>query len=89
MATLAKKFTIKNKLGLHARPAAIFVERANKFESDIMIEKGLQRINGRSIMGLMMLASGYGEKIHVVIEGADAFEAMKAVEKIILNNFFE
>ena len=86
---LSKKFTIKNKLGLHARPAAIFVETANRFESDIFVRKGDKRINGKSIMGLMMLAAGYGTKIILEIEGHDAQGAMLQFEKVFANNFNE
>ncbi len=87
--TISKKFVVKNKLGLHARPAAIFVENANRFESDIFVRKGDKRINGKSIMGLMMLAAGCGAKILIEIEGRDAQEAMKQIEKIFANNFNE
>ena len=87
--TISRKFIIKNKLGLHARPAAIFVENANRFESDIFVKKGDKRINGKSIMGLMMLAAGYVSKITIEIEGRDAKEAMMQFEKIFANNFNE
>jgi phosphocarrier protein len=89
MASISKKFTIKNKLGLHARPAALFVEIANKFESDIYVHKGDKKINGKSIMGLMMLAAGCGSKLTVDAEGPDAKEAIAEIEKIITNNFYE
>ena len=87
--TIEKKFTIKNKLGLHARPAAMFVEIANKFDSDIYVVKGDRRINGKSIMGLMMLAAGCGSKISIIADGPDAKDAIKELEKIITNNFYE
>lgn len=86
---IEKKFTVKNKLGLHARPAALFVETANKYSSDIFVRKGEQRINGKSIMGLMMLAAGCGTKLTIEIEGTDAKEAMGQIEKLFLNNFYE
>jgi phosphocarrier protein len=89
MAQLTKKFTIKNKLGLHARPAALFVEIANKFEAEIYVQKGDKKINGKSIMGLMMLAAGCGTKLIVEAEGSDAKEALSEIEKIIDNNFYE
>jgi len=89
MAALSKKFTIKNKLGLHARPAALFVEIANKFESDIFVKKGDKTINGKSIMGLMMLAAGCGTKLVIDIDGGDAKDAMKEIEKVIENKFYE
>ncbi len=89
MASLSKKFSIKNKLGLHARPAALFVEIANKFDSDVFVHKGDKKINGKSIMGLMMLAAGFGTKLLVEIDGADAKEAMKEIEKVFENKFYE
>ena len=84
-----KKFVVNNKLGLHARPAAIFVEAANKFESEIYVKKGDRKINGKSIMGLMMLAAGCGTKLIIEIEGKDAQLAMKRIEEIFENNFYE
>ncbi|MBU1862298.1 MAG: HPr family phosphocarrier protein [Candidatus Omnitrophica bacterium] len=86
---VTKKFVIKNKLGLHARPAALFVEAASRYKSDIYIRKGSRRVNGKSIMGLMMLAAGCGSKITVEVEGADAHEAIEGLGKIITNNFNE
>jgi len=89
MASISKKFTIKNKLGLHARPAALFVEVSNKFESEIFVHKGDKKINGKSIMGLMMLAAGCGTKLVIDAEGPDAKEAIAEITKIIDNNFYE
>ena len=76
--------TIKNKQGLHARPAALFVQIANKFSSDITIAKGRQKINGKSIMGIMMLAAGAGSKITVIADGEDADRAIVELEKLLL-----
>jgi len=87
--SVSKKYTIKSKLGLHARPAALFVETANKFMSDIYVRKGDRRINAKSIMGLMMLAAGYGSKITIECEGQDAHDALKSIEALIVNNFNE
>ena len=89
VVSISKKFIIKNKLGLHARPAALFVEAANKFDSEIHVRKGEKRVNGKSIMGLMMLAAGNGTKITVEIEGKDAKQAMHEIETIITNDFYE
>ena len=63
-----KKIVIKNKLGLHARPAALFVQIANKFDCDITVRKGKQKVNGKSIMGIMMLAAGKGDTIHITVK---------------------
>ena len=76
--------TIKNKQGLHARPAALFVQIANKFSSDITITKGRQKINGKSIMGIMMLAAGAGSKITIIADGDDADRAIVELEKLLL-----
>ena len=79
-----KVVIIKNKQGLHARPAALFVQRANKFSSEITIVKGRQKINGKSIMGIMMLAAGAGSKVTVIANGDDADLAIIELEKLLL-----
>ena len=86
---LEKKFIIRSKLGLHARPAAMFVKTANKFQSEITIQKGKQKINGKSIMGIMMLAAGPGSHVTIRIFGSDAAKAMAEIEKLIETNFGE
>jgi phosphocarrier protein HPr len=90
MATKAtKQITVINKLGIHARPAALFVKVASKFESHITVEKDGETINGKSIMGLMMLAAGHGSKLAVTAEGRDAEAALKALEELFLQKFNE
>src|SRR5882757_230338 len=84
-----REFTIINKLGVHARPAAMFVKTANRFQSDCFVEKDGERINGKSIMGLMMLAAGPGSKIIVICEGADATEALDELEALLKRKFDE
>jgi len=84
-----KKLTIKNKLGLHARPAAIFVQIANKYDCDIAIWKGKQKVNGKSIMGIMMLAAEEGSAVIIVAEGDDAQEAVRELEKLLLSETVE
>lgn len=84
-----KELTIINKLGIHARPAAQFVRLASKFDSDIMVEKDGEEVDGKSIMGLMMLAVGYGSKILVTATGADENEALAAIEDLISRKFEE
>jgi phosphotransferase system HPr (HPr) family protein len=81
---IEKKLTIKNEQGLHARPAAIFVQIANKYESDIVVKKDRQEVNGKSIMGLLTLAVGKGSKLHIKANGPDAKEAIAELEKVIL-----
>ena len=86
---LEQKFTVNNKLGLHARPAALLVQLANRFQSEITLQKGKQKINGKSIMGVMMLAAGVGSTVTVRIVGIDARKAMIAIAKLFHDNFQE
>lgn len=86
---IEKKFTIGSKLGLHARPAALFVRTANRFRSEITVQKGKHKVNGKSIMGVMMLAAGPGSHITVRISGPDAEEAMEELERLFQQNFGE
>ncbi len=83
MMLIEKKLTIKNKQGLHARPAALFVQIANKYESDVLIRKGRQEVNGKSIMGLLTLAAEKGSSIRLKVDGPVAEDAMRELEKII------
>lgn len=83
---VTKKLTVKNKLGLHARPAAMFVQLANKFDSEITVKKGSLEVTGKSIMGILMLAAGKGSQIYIKADGHDAEEAIKELEKIVLSD---
>ena len=87
--SVERQFTIQNEAGLHARPAAMFVKLSNKFQSDIWVEKDDEQVNGKSIMGLMMLAAGPGSTITLTIEGDDAEEAMNAIGDLIDGGFNE
>jgi len=82
-------FTITNPLGIHARPAAQFVKIANTFPCEITVEKDDDEVDGKSILGLMMLAAGHGSVIRVTTEGDQAEEAMKALGELIARNFEE
>lgn len=84
-----RTFTIRNALGLHARPAALFVQTANRFRSDVTVGKGRQKVNGKSIMGIMTLAVQQGSTITIRVEGTDAENAMAELAKLIDNNFGE
>jgi len=87
---MAKKdFTILNKLGIHARPAAQFVKTANRFQADIFVEKDGEEVDGKSIMGLMMLAAGHGSVISVTANGTDAEAALDALSELITRKFEE
>ena len=84
-----RDLTVLNKLGIHARPAAMFVKTANRFECDIFVEKDGERVNGKSIMGLMMLAAGPGSKLTIFCEGSDCDEALNEIEALIQRKFDE
>ncbi|MFT5467245.1 MAG: phosphocarrier protein HPr [Verrucomicrobiales bacterium] len=84
---LTKTFTIENKQGLHARPAALFVKAANKYQSEIWVKKEDEEVNGKSIMGLMMLAAECGSQLEVSAEGDDAEAAMAELEAMISGGF--
>jgi phosphocarrier protein HPr len=86
---IEKEVTIINRLGMHARPAAMFVRIASRYRSEIWVEKEGEQINGKSIMGLMMLAAGQGSKLLIRCEGPDADKAMVEIEALILAKFNE
>lgn len=81
--TLLKKVRVANPLGLHARPASIFVKIANKFESDISVTKEGQTVNGKSIMGLLMLAAEQGSEVELSATGKDAETAITELEHFL------
>jgi len=86
---IAKEIEILNKLGLHARPSAKFVKLANTFRCEVWVGKDSDTVNGKSIMGLMMLAAGFGSRLMITCEGADAEQALEAIEKLIISKFDE
>jgi phosphocarrier protein HPr len=81
-----REITIKNKTGLHARPAAILVQKANQYRSEIFLEKGDDRINAKSIMGVMMLAAAEGTTIRVIANGADEKDAVEQLCRLLESN---
>src|SRR5262249_34668815 len=85
----SKELTVINRLGLHARPSAMFVKTASRFKCEVWVEKDGERVNGKSIMGLMMLAAGQGSKLLITCEGADGDKALAEIEGIILRKFDE
>ena len=89
MDKLAKKLAIKNKLGLHARAAALLVQTVNRFDAEVTISKDGQSVDGRSIMGVLTLAATRGSEIEVAARGKQAEEAIRAVEKLVAKKFFE
>jgi phosphocarrier protein len=84
-----KEVEIKNKLGLHARPASLLVKLAGKFESEIQLAKDDTEINAKSILGVMMLAAGPGQCITISAKGSDAEEAVDAIASLIESGFGE
>ena len=86
---VTRELVIANKLGIHARPAALFVKTANRFACDIFVEKDGEKINGKSIMGLMMLAAGPGSKLTLHAKGADAPQALVELEALVKRKFDE
>lgn len=84
-----KEIVVKNKLGLHARPSALFVRQASKFKSDITLIKDGVEVNGKSIMGLMMLAAEMGSKIIIRADGEDEEKALDALVTLFENKFDE
>ncbi|SVA94752.1 uncharacterized protein METZ01_LOCUS147606 [marine metagenome] len=88
-ATASREMVVQNQLGLHARPASMFVKKATRFKSEILVEKDGEEVNGKSIMGLMMLAAGPGTTLTVTAEGSDAAEALNELEQLVNRNFEE
>ena len=84
-----REMVVSNKLGVHARPAAMFVKVANRFESEIFVEKDGETVNGKSIMGLMMLAAGPGSRLQVRAAGPDATQALTEIEALLKRKFDE
>jgi len=86
---IKKKVTIKNKVGLHARPAGEFVQVASRFDSDVKVVKDGEKVDGKSIMGLLMLAAERGSELLIIVDGPDENEAIEELLKLIDNNFNE
>ena len=86
---LKKDFLIINKLGLHARASALFVKTASRFDAEVRLSKEGVEVNGKSIMGIMMLAASKGTTVSLTVEGADEAEALQAIGDLITNGFGE
>lgn len=87
--TIIRELIVANKVGIHARPAAMFVKVASRFEADVFLEKDGERINGKSIMGLLMLAAGPGCKLRLEVCGGDAEQAVQELEDLFHSKFGE
>ena len=86
---LVRELMINNKLGMHARPAAMFVKLANRYPCEVWVEKDGEEVNGKSIMGLMMLAAGCGSKIRVSATGDRSDEALGEIQSLVDRKFDE
>ena len=89
MSKVVKKLEIKNRLGLHARAAALLVQTVNKFAAQVSVSKDGQTADGRSIMSVLTLAATQGSKIHIEASGEDAEQVVKAIEKLVDARFNE
>ncbi len=89
MAAIRKKVTVRQKYGLHARPAAAFVKLARTFDADIILEKNGERVDGKSIMGVMMLAVSRGETVFLEAEGPDGERACEQLQSFLENGTAE
>jgi|SRR5450759_4101227 len=86
---IVREYVIQNRYGIHARPAAMLVKTASKFQADVTLEKGAVRVSGKSIMGLMTMEASCGAKIRIVAEGVDAEQALDEIERLFENKFYE
>ncbi|MDQ8205056.1 HPr family phosphocarrier protein [Pelagicoccus sp. SDUM812003] len=84
-----KVLTVQNQMGIHARPAAMIVRVTNRFTSEVFFEKDDEQVNGKSIMGLMMLAAGKGSKIKAIANGPDATDVLTELENLFASKFDE
>lgn len=81
-----REVIIRNRTGLHARPAAMIVQKANEFRSDIFLQRDEDRVNAKSIMGVMMLAAGEGTRIKIIAMGEDEDEAVAEISRLLQSN---
>lgn len=86
---ITRELVILNRYGLHARPAALFVKTSNRFKADVWVEKDGEEVNGKSIMGLMMLAAGHGSKLKISAAGSDAEKFLREIEELVAKRFHE
>ena len=86
---VSQEVTIKNRAGIHARPAALLVQRANEYSSQILIKKGDNQINAKSIMGILALGASYNSVLELIVEGEDEIPALEALVALFNNRFEE
>jgi len=87
--SVSREVAVLNQYGIHARPAAMFVKTASKFEADVTVEKDDVKVSGKSIMGLMTMEASCGTKIKITAEGNDAGQAVDELQKLVEHKFFE
>ncbi len=87
--SVTKELVVQNKMGIHARPAAMIVRITNKFKAEVFVEKDEEQVNGKSIMGLMMLAAGKGSKVKFIATGDDAAAMLGEIEALFTRKFDE
>ena len=87
--SLTRELVVQNKMGIHARPAAMVVRITNKFKAEVLVEKDDEQVNGKSIMGLMMLAAGKGSKVKFIANGDDAEALLVEIEALFARKFDE
>ncbi len=89
IGSLTKELVVQNKMGIHARPAAMIVRITNRFKAEVFVEKDDEQVNGKSIMGLMMLAAGKGSKVKFIATGDDAAAMLAELEALFARKFDE
>lgn len=88
-SSLSRELEVQNKMGIHARPAAMIVRVTNKFDAEVLVQKDDEEVNGKSIMGLMMLAAGKGSKVHFNVTGGDAEPMLNELQELFERKFDE
>ena len=88
-SVITREMAILNQYGIHARPAAMFVKTASKYEADVTVERDSVRVSGKSIMGLMTMEASCGSKIKITAEGVDADQALDELQKLVEHKFYE
>ena len=85
----SKEVTVNNQVGLHARPATFFIQRANEFKSSIWIEKGARKVNAKSLLGVLSLGITKGTTVNILADGADEEAAVNSLVELVESNFAE
>jgi len=87
--SLTREFEVRNQYGIHARPAALFVKTASRFDADVTVEKDGNSVSGKSIMGLMSLEAGCGSILRVTVMGCDYEDAIEHLEQLVVHRKFD